>query len=233
MSGRWHRGFTLIELLVVIAIIAILAAVLFPVLTNAKEKGRLTTCTFNLKSLASAFRMYADDFGGRLPKSYYGWQPQIGVDWCDCELGNTNRVYPRKGSVYRYVRNLSVYKCPSDNGVAPTNNVTQADTSISLKDYPISYAMNWMLGPNNNDLKGPVVDTISRPSKVLLLIHEGRENIDDGCFYWGVGNFDGANKPSKIHLGGTAAAYVDGHAKWLSYKGCLTERDSNAWNPGK
>ncbi|MFQ6098945.1 MAG: DUF1559 domain-containing protein, partial [Armatimonadota bacterium] len=59
-----HRtvGFTLIELLVVIAIIAILAAILFPVFSRAREKARQASCQSNLKQLALGFLMYAQDY---------------------------------------------------------------------------------------------------------------------------------------------------------------------------
>lgn len=62
-----RHGFTLIELLVVIAIIAILAAVLFPVLSNAKERGREANCLNNLKQLMVAVRQYCDDHNGIMP----------------------------------------------------------------------------------------------------------------------------------------------------------------------
>ncbi len=62
-----RRGFTLIELLVVIAIIAILAAILFPVFSRAREKARQTSCLSNVKQLALASRMYIDDWDEAWP----------------------------------------------------------------------------------------------------------------------------------------------------------------------
>jgi len=64
------RNFTLIELLVVIAIIAILAAMLLPALAKAREKAREISCTSNLKQVILSLTMYADDFGGKIPKHY-------------------------------------------------------------------------------------------------------------------------------------------------------------------
>jgi len=72
VCGRPRReGFTLIELLVVIAIIAILAAILFPVFAQAREKARQTSCTSNLKQLGTAMMMYAHDYDESYPSNWY------------------------------------------------------------------------------------------------------------------------------------------------------------------
>src|SRR5690242_4890470 len=71
------RGFTLIELLVVIAIIAILAAILFPVFAQAREKARTATCISNEKQITLASLMYSQDYDEQFPFAY-GYYPGIG-----------------------------------------------------------------------------------------------------------------------------------------------------------
>ncbi len=71
MQSPPRRGFTLIELLVVIAIIAILAAILFPVFAQVREKGRITVCNSNVRQLLLAAHMYAQDYDEILPSDYH------------------------------------------------------------------------------------------------------------------------------------------------------------------
>ena len=79
-----RNGFTLIELLVVVAIIAILAAMLLPALTKAREKGRQAVCISNLKQFGIAFFMYTQDNGEYFPPAYYYYSSQwVGRIWWD------------------------------------------------------------------------------------------------------------------------------------------------------
>lgn len=98
-------GFTLIELLVVIAIIAILAAILFPVFTSAKEKSRQSVCLSNLKQMTAGLMMYINDNGEKTPPVWAVGQDVWKTDgspstWCDL--------------IRPYVKTLELYRCPSD-----------------------------------------------------------------------------------------------------------------------
>lgn len=96
---RVFGGFTLIELLVVIAIIAILAAILFPVFAQAREKARQSACLSNAKQLASAISMYTQDYDEALPMG--GYTPTSGAS------GRWFR------DIFPYVKSLNVFICPS------------------------------------------------------------------------------------------------------------------------
>lgn len=99
---RSRSGFTLIELLVVIAIIAILAAILFPVFAQAREKARQATCQSNLKQMGTGVRMYVDDYDGvYIPTYSYpgGWNTCPHWAWFDI--------------VQPYIKNVGVLDCPS------------------------------------------------------------------------------------------------------------------------
>ena len=99
---RHNKGFTLIELLVVIAIIAILAAILFPVFAQAREKARAISCLSNGKQLGLSMMMYIQDFDETFPG--YVQDTFIG-------MGNDTPIWA--GMVQPYVKNQQIFICPS------------------------------------------------------------------------------------------------------------------------
>ena len=100
---RFRKAFTLIELLVVIAIIAILAAILFPVFAQAREKARAATCTSNGKQIALGMRLYAEDYDGE----YLPWY----VAPSQAQGNKLPWTWPYL--LMPYVKNEQVYTCPS------------------------------------------------------------------------------------------------------------------------
>jgi prepilin-type N-terminal cleavage/methylation domain-containing protein len=138
---HYRRGFTLIELLVVIAIIAILAAILFPVFSRAREQARKTACVSNVRQLGMATMQYVQDydelFPPRLPNPpagpSYPCKACRTIDW---------RIYPRP-----YIKNEGLFRCPSDVGI-PTAIAAEPTKGIPLYKEPVeggygsSYCLN-------------------------------------------------------------------------------------------
>lgn len=131
-SGEYMKiekrfAFTLIELLVVIAIIAILAAILFPVFAQAREKARQTQCASNLKQMGLAFVQYSADYDECFP---VGPGMNVSYDW-----GSSGWV----SCIYPYVKSTGVFACPSEPGNHPDGS--------SLGVAPVSYAENQNMTP--------------------------------------------------------------------------------------
>src|ERR671927_1559305 len=120
-SGAERHAFTLIELLVVIAIIAILAAILFPVFAQAREKARQTACLSNTKQMALGLQMYAQDYDETLPAA----------EQVDYPTTSIKRTYHHL--LFPYTKSAGIYVCPSD----PTPNNVGSGTGVPV--YKNSY----------------------------------------------------------------------------------------------
>ena len=142
-ASRSRSGFTLIELLVVIAIIAILAAILFPVFAQAREKARQTSCLSNTKQIGLAFIQYVQDYDEHLPNVLSGaagssagsnnlmagngcptgnggvtaTKGKLGswMYYCDFGGGVQTTYDPAQGSINPYTKNSQMFVCPSDS----------------------------------------------------------------------------------------------------------------------
>lgn len=223
-----RSGFTLIELLVVIAIIAILAAILFPVLAAARERARSTQCLSNLQQLATAMLQYANDNRGSLPEARIYDCSVPYTDWCGSQ-STGGWCDPTRGQLWPYLKELGVYACPTDKNQAATH-IGQIPAGLSQKKYPLSYSMNTAFGYSNGagDPNRPPtkLDSITNdPIKVLLLIHEDRQTINDGDFNWPT------DKQSPVHYDGTNVVYLDGHAKYGKDTQLEAEMNAGDWAP--
>ena len=104
-----ERGFTLIELLVVISIISILASMLLPSLARGKERARETQCISNFRQIGIATKMLWDDQGGKMRLVSGGKDPST-----PCLV--TNHGWAVDRSLYPYLRESEVFRCPMDKG---------------------------------------------------------------------------------------------------------------------
>jgi prepilin-type N-terminal cleavage/methylation domain-containing protein/prepilin-type processing-associated H-X9-DG protein len=198
--SKTRPGFTLIELLVVIAIIAILAAILFPVFAQAREKARQVGCLSNMKQLGLGFRMYMQDWDERLPGGApYTSKPYAG-DWVGMTKwgGPCTEKYPmlpEAGSLFPYVKNAQVYVCPS------------AGLTKALR---LSYAINcWLTAPGKQFTEAQMATTPSGVSGLVLMVDESK-SLNDGYFC----GDNPADVPEVVHTGGANYLFADGHAKF-------------------
>jgi prepilin-type N-terminal cleavage/methylation domain-containing protein/prepilin-type processing-associated H-X9-DG protein len=129
------RGFTLIELLVVIAIIAILAAILFPVFAQARDKARQASCLSNLKQIGMALMQYAQDYDESHPGVWFG--PVNRAPWS--QPSNDTLYYKWMDAIFPYVKNEQVFNCPSD-GVNKKYVFRNRDGSNGYGSYAMSQA---------------------------------------------------------------------------------------------
>ncbi|HZP81898.1 MAG TPA: DUF1559 domain-containing protein [Chthonomonadaceae bacterium] len=197
---RRRSGFTLIELLVVIAIIAILAAILFPVFAQAREKARTISCLSNTKQLGLGTLMYVQDYDESFPMSLY---------FHDL---TTFRAFAVYDAIFPYTKNAGIVACPSAPqainwpaymavfGLPTMGNFTYA-----------SYCPNVTLfadGPDN------MLTGNSRPIQTLGSVQfpVAQTMWYDG-FIGGGGSF--YTPVEGRHTDGANVAYADGHSKFL------------------
>jgi len=147
------RGFTLIELLVVIAIIAILAAILFPVFAQARDKANATACLSNCKQIGLSEQMYAQDYDGYFAGSWYNWENNVfnlpedqiytsSIDGSALSQSWDGDYYGWQ--FYRclynclnpYVKNDGIWKCPSDTQSAATWNELGLNSTVGPATAP-------------------------------------------------------------------------------------------------
>jgi prepilin-type N-terminal cleavage/methylation domain-containing protein/prepilin-type processing-associated H-X9-DG protein len=250
-------GFTLIELLVVIAIIAILAAILFPVFAQARDKARQASCLSNQKQIALAVMMYAQDYDEAI---------------VPYRLNYTNGVVWMNQMLYPYTKNFEVWRCPS-------HPAPQTATSPNPGSSPIWGGQN-ALGINYyvclwesvaaTGSTGVSMASLSEPAHSLLMTDatyygvwprgvvrlQGQPNpgydLKSERGYWGfLGNGPGntaaardeaqktavKNQAKSRHSGQLNCIFLDGHVKSYPYEAVADDLIRNPtrsmWDPWK
>jgi prepilin-type N-terminal cleavage/methylation domain-containing protein/prepilin-type processing-associated H-X9-DG protein len=237
-----RRGFTLIELLVVIAVIAILAAILFPVFAQARDKARQAACLSNMRQIGNAIAMYTQDYDEYLPHTFVYTLPGQAECWWWQDL------------VRPYTRNDAIFTCPSadphltwnwrrppgapdplihDYLVNATMGMRARPTVINGLDYGAWVADAW--GPFVNNLVSPTsvpLASIDSPAETIAVFDGWRSSEiwlleqTDAFLSLGRGpayvySRPGPTSPAPTghvaarHNEGFNAAFCDGHAKFV------------------
>jgi prepilin-type N-terminal cleavage/methylation domain-containing protein/prepilin-type processing-associated H-X9-DG protein len=211
-----HRvGFTLIELLVVIAIIAILAAILFPVFAQAREQARRSVCLSNIKQIANATLMYAQDYDETMPIVSFGglYRPatacrfrrgftKLGVD------GKQDYLLP---VLSPYVKSEGVFRCPS-----------ATPGLFGEEGFKANWGQHYWYfcggAADKTDVCGYQLAAFARPSEKTF--------VCDGNYSWHA-------KAGRLSVftwgkdvGYSNVAYVDGHVKGIMFS---SEKEYDGW----
>jgi len=210
------RGFTLIELLTVIAIIAVLAAILFPVFSRVREKGRQTNCLSNLQQLGHASTLYSTDYNEFIvPWSITNpgtapWSPPT---------GHENEPWPTVAtwdiSLQSYARNASILICRGN-----PNSHARTARAYSIAQYtqrPFTIAGSTVISIGGHR------DSIPAPTKTVLLFEKGDnppgawgDALGQNVYQTHSSEGEAGYSQKMFHFDGKNFLFLDGHAKFYT-----------------
>jgi prepilin-type N-terminal cleavage/methylation domain-containing protein/prepilin-type processing-associated H-X9-DG protein len=227
-----RRGFTLIELLVVIAIIAILAAILFPVFSRARENARRTSCLSNLKQIGLGIMQYAQDYD-----EYYvaAYQKGPGTNnhalttntatpgyyfYSNFGQGAGGRVISWQDIIFPYTKSIQLYTCPS----AVRTNVNTSGNAVTSGGRPAmsyGYTSGFYGVPTQYPgwagfLQPIKLSSVPRSAEVIMILDYNRFFANANPHSLRAMLTGGERKNMAPHLDGSNLLFADGHAKWRS-----------------
>jgi len=200
-------GFTLIELLVVLAIISMLAALLLPTLSGARERARRTTCINNLKQLGTAFEMFAEDHYEKFPANQYELFDADGKE-------TTLSIYPN------YINTAKTFWCPSalNRGLPqPDGDITETTDLLPLDNGNPKSGKTWADYKNQWYASYAFVFGLTTGNKstkpVPVISDRGIYNTRNLSNYT---NLSGCNHLTGNHAWGINVLYIDGSVNWIN-----------------
>jgi prepilin-type N-terminal cleavage/methylation domain-containing protein/prepilin-type processing-associated H-X9-DG protein len=227
---RKRRGFTLIELLVVIAIIALLMAILMPVLRSAQEQGRRAACLNNLKQLMLAWIMYADANEDKIVNGAAGGTqghaaaptagfnanelPWVGRCWADGYINGALLAEElqisaiKEGALWPYLKDIGLYKCPTGY-------------RGEMITYSIVDSMNGYGDGRDAASKARIVKNktqIRTPGDRVVFVDEGFMTPDSYAVYYDSPKDTWWDAPMMRHSDGTDYGFADGHSEHRKWK---------------
>lgn len=234
--GRAKHSFTLIELLVVIAIIAILAGILMPALSSARDRARASTCTNNMKQIGLGMAQYAINNRDTtvlwypstdIPQSdVYGlpWSMLISHAHLTDVGGNAATRDIAKKVCGNYITNNKMFYCPSVGGYSTPVEIRRAGGNPKDSTYATFGFDTWITGtPSDIDRNlwkmHPTASlgahlpsgTVKQPGAFKVIIEAGRPNVPSWKCYWG-----GNSYPNFRHSGRNSTLFLDGHSALIS-----------------
>ena len=203
-----RNSFSLIELLVVIAVIALLASLLLPALTNAREFARRIKCVSNLRQIGLAITMYADDYDGWLPSARYGGR----FAFLDLESGG-------------YIK-AGVLKCPTESFTVNYSSVWGTKVGYIYEGCAGCYnGTSWEWMPRK-------FSQIGYPTRSAIVAdaEEAVMTSPAGGYYYCKGYItSGGHQYALRHSGGCNVFFLDGHVQWFGTSSELTEYIDVSW----
>jgi prepilin-type N-terminal cleavage/methylation domain-containing protein/prepilin-type processing-associated H-X9-DG protein len=234
---RKKSAFTLIELLVVIAIIAVLAAILFPVFAQAREKARQSSCLSNLKQIGLGALQYSQDYDERTPRNWYG---DLGME-ATTAVNDSPVRYKWMDAIQPYVKSAQLFTCPSASSLVyiPRTSLSSGQTTTQYGSYAYNRAYGQVDVESDTTPAGKSLAQFGLPAETVWFAEPPGGGPYDFDFRWpdvASNPTISSTSPRKLasgpaeylierHQGRTNVLWCDGHVKAVSLD-VLTRKNS-------
>jgi prepilin-type N-terminal cleavage/methylation domain-containing protein len=219
---RRHKAFTLVELLVVVGIIALLIAILLPALRRAHEQAMAVQCSSNQRQLMAAFLTFALDHKNHLPGNFVDYQnPDSEKHSWLVDSGVDPRKAPQCGTIFKYVKNPKLYRCPATESVG-YNVKAGSNGYFDYVAYGVFTGALTTRIPNTTRFQDASGKSIWLLTPIICEEELSQGGINDG-------NIEGlhncSDRLASNHRGGGYYATLDGSVHWF-----IEPKGTNSYN---